>query len=383
MAVITEKQECEVKFAIAFQFTPKSTNQVGNNKWTIDTGVPWNVKDVASTTFANELDHSFNGRAKTYTNLSSGRGVNNSLAAKLHEFNNKSTPSNKDFLGAMSSFVSSHLKSQLNNSQLKSGFIVTAVLYESYRARNGVKIAGTESNILNISMIRASEALQFDSKYRITKVPAIDFSNLLQSARIDVDIFKSNISSNPQQEHSDMCFIAGQGGVRDYFFNGLGALNYVKNKDAADNLINGLNSFLDSLSLNRSVKISLKDSMHSFIASPRNRDGVLINDLESYLDSHLPASHTHCKGELKRYLTKNDYPVNEKVVLSSEQRNTLVWVDININSIQVKFRLDDIGRKGVNSNSSLKFDASTDILSFEEKVTDADVIAEIKRALKG
>lgn len=383
MGVITEKQEYEVKFAVAFQFTPKPSHQISNNKWDIDIGAPWDVKKAASNKFANELDHSFNGRAKTYTNLSTGRGLRNSLAAKLYDFIKRKNPSKQDFSDAMTLFISNHLQSQLNNSQLKSGFIVTAVLYDSYRSRNGIKIASTESSILNISMIRASEALQFDSKYRITKVPAIDFSNLLQSARVDVGIFETNIKSNPEEDHSDMSFISGQGGVRDYFFNGLGALNYVKNKDAADNLISGLNSFLDSLSLNRSDKISLKDSMHSFIASPKNKDGVLINDLESYLDSHLPASHAHNKGELKRYLTNNDYPVNEKVVLSSEQRNTLVWVDLNINSVQVKFRLDNIGRKGSGSNSSLKFDTSTDILSFEEKVTDPGVIAEIKRALKG
>lgn len=381
MAITNLIQACDVQFAVAFQFSLKNSAKSGADKWDIDAGLPWDCNDPASIKFAEELDRSFNGRAKTYTNLSSGSKIKNSLAHQLESFKNINTPTKADFTDAMKTFITHHLKGELNNSQLKTGFIVTAVLYEAYTSNNGSKVAGTEKTILNISMIRASEALQFDNNYRITKVPAIDFTQLLQSARIDVTIFTSNLSANPYDVHSDMSFIAGQGGVRDYFFDGLGAKNYVKNKLAADNLLDGLESFLNDIKLSRSDKVKIKDNMHSFLASSKNQNGALIDDIESHLDSHLPSSHYQHKGELKKYLTTNNYEVNETVVFSPEQRNRLVWVDLDFNDIKMRFRINDIGRSG--SNSPLSYDAKTGILSFEEQVTDPDIKAKIQRALNG
>lgn len=381
MAVTNLIQACDVQFAVAFQFSLKNSAKSGADKWDIDAGLPWDCNDPASIKFAEELDRSFNGRAKTYTNLSSGSKIKNSLAHQLECFKNIKTPTKANFTDAMSTFITHHLKGELNNSQLKTGFIVTAVLYEAYTSSNGSKVAGTEKKILNISMIRASEALQFDNDYRITKVPAIDFTQLLQSARIDLTIFASNLSANSDDVHSDMSFIAGQGGVRDYFFEGLGAQDYIKNKLAADNLLDGLESFLDSINLSRDEKLKIKDNMHAFLASSKNKEGVLIDNIESHLDSYLPASHAKYKGEFKQHLTSNNYEVNETVVFSPEQRNRLVWISLDINDIQMKFRLEDIGRKG--SSSPLNYDAATDTLSFQEKITDKDVIAAIKRALKG
>ena len=381
MAVITEIQAYDVKFAIAFEFSLKPSSKTKSDKWNVKTGLPWDSNDPASIKFAGELDQAFNRRGKTYTHLSPGSRINHSLAHQLEDFTSKSGPQKTDFTNAMSTFISHHLKGELNKSQLKTGFIVTTILYQSYTSRNGAKVPGTEKNILNISMIRASEALQFDSDYRITKVPAIDFSQLLQSARIDVDIFTSNLSAIPSDVSSDMSFIAGTGNVRDYFFDGLGALNYVKSKEAGDNLLTGIDSFLATVGLPRIDKLQIKDSLHSFISSPKNKDGVHIDDIESHLDSLLPNSHAQYKGQFKQHLTNNNLPVNDFVSFSPDQQNSLIWVNLTIKDIQMKFRLEDIGKKG--SNSPLRYDSTTDTLSFEEKVTDADVRAEIKRALKG
>ncbi|EKE79452.1 nucleoid-associated protein [Idiomarina xiamenensis] len=379
MATVQEIKDVSVKFAIAFEFERNTSKNNGAAKWKVNNGLPWNVNDPASRKFALDLDNSFNARTKTYTHLSPSASDKVSLAGRLEKIKNIASPNNSQYSKEMTEFVRNRLKNEFEKSQLASKFIVTVVLYETYIIKNQVKQNNTVKETLNISMIRASEALQFDSNYRITKIPAIDFSNLLQSSRIDVGIFTSNLKNKSKDPRSDMSFIAGKGDIRDYFFRGLGAQDFIKNSVAADNFLNGLNSFLLSVGLGRQEKNSIKDNVHSYLSNPKFKDGAMLEDVEKLLDSHIPDSLKKHKGTFISYLANNDYPVNEKIVFSTSQRDRLIWIDIEISDLKMRFRSEDVGPK--NSNAKLKYDATSDTLSFEEKITDPDTRDAIKRAL--
>ena len=118
MAVTNLIQACDVQFAVAFQFSLKNATKSGTDKWNIDAGLPWDCNDPASIKFAEELDRSFNGRAKTYTNLSSGSKIKNSLAHQLEGFNSIKSPTRNDFKSSMKTFINHHLKGELNKSQV-------------------------------------------------------------------------------------------------------------------------------------------------------------------------------------------------------------------------------------------------------------------------
>lgn len=380
MATTDIIKDISVKFAIAFEFEPNASNQKGFGKWRITQGLPWDAKDPASKKFAIDLDSAFNAKTKTYSHLSPGVSDTNSLAGKLKQFKDLESPENDDFTKAMNSFVTNCLKSEFDQSQLTTKFIVTVILYETFNRLNGDKQQHTAKEILNVSMIRSSEALQFDSNFRITKIPAIDFSNLLQSAKIEVDKFIENLQDDSEANHSEMSFIAGSGAIRDYFFRGLGAKDFVKNNLAGDNLLNGLDSFLLSLSLVKEDRNNIKDEIHSYLASPKRQQGVLLNDIQNHLDSHLPESAEDSKGTFITYLADHDFQVNETIVFSSAQRDRLIWIDVEISDVKMRFRLEDIGSK--DSDAKLKYDSDNDTLSFEEKVTDPDTRKAIQKALK-
>src|SRR5690554_2296688 len=123
MPITDEIKEVKVKFAIAFEFTPKQGAKRGTSKWSINSGLPWNINDPATLKFAQDLDGSFNARAKTYTNLSTDSIRIGSLANKLKNFIALPQPAETDFTTMMTEFASNQLKGEFDTSQLKTKFI--------------------------------------------------------------------------------------------------------------------------------------------------------------------------------------------------------------------------------------------------------------------
>jgi len=372
--ITTEQYIFDVDFVIAGRYDWNRKSKPFRLESNV--GKLWDPSSKASKSFARQLYEHFQRKSQDFARLQTNSD-NNSLPEKVkrHLKTNDKTSFEVEF----KHFLESILTQRLKATQIKDGFIVVILQFKRELERNGNVVPGTTEKFFVISMLRDTSALKLDSDMRAEETLVINFRDLLQACKLDINIFSDNYVKQTPVTKSDVAFIAGSADVRDYFHEACGVNNVVKNRDSQSNLKQSLEDFMSTIGMRRAEKDSMRDSLHHFFKSNAKK-AVTLETVQHEVDNKIPTRLANKKGTLISFINNSSNKVNSEIKINETLFEDLVWVKVDNGPVHMKVRRSDLGK--VNSNKAVKFDKTSGKLTAEIVITDKETINRLAKAIQ-
>lgn len=336
-------RDYELTAAIGIGFSKKDYKK--DQKWLAEAGDPWEANTEVTNKFARRLMARFLARPLERTTfevtISGQLKASNYLPQKLEQAA-KSQFDDQFFENIASDIENGELSDQLSHSKLKQDFVMVLSCITEVNFDESKDYRET-TNYFMVSMLRDSDALRFNKKNQVDEVDVIDFNNLLQCARINLDDFADFVSEQVELGHV-ITSMSTSDEVRKYFYQLLGAEFPLRNAESFDNLTMVISDYLEEyLELGANRIQELESDMTEFYLASAEDDTVYLSDIESHLLSKITGEERGERSSLVEYINEKEVEINESIIFNKKLRDKITWVNLSLDGENFKIRKSDIG----------------------------------------
>ncbi|MFV5507149.1 nucleoid-associated protein [Acinetobacter sp. 197] len=260
-----------------------------------------------------------------------------------HKFHNKLesfySPSDSDFID-FSKSVCDLIKDELATSIFGTGGFVLVLNYTH---------SGKEWML--VAMLKNDEGYGLTEALALEKRKYLNIKKLHESARINIEDWKNNISLTEEEKKNCLSFMKGSkqkdNDVTEYFRNALGCLGYHSSNKNTKEVISTITKYMDDKGYEPVLRDSVRSSLYSYFDTQNKLD------LEVDLETIARKVNSDTPEDFTNYIKENDITIDSSFKPSQRSFKILQKLSFSLGDIRVSFSYDDINDKVVLSEHGL------------------------------
>lgn len=208
-----------------------------------------------------------------------------------------------------------------------------------------------EKEWLLIAMLKNDEGYGLTEALSLEKRKYLNIKKLHESARINIEEWKNNISLSDEEKGNCLSFMKGSkqkdNDVTEYFRDALGCLGYHSSNRNTKEIINTITKYMDAKNYEPTVRDSVRNSIYTYFYTQDKLD--LEVDLETIarkVNSDEPADFT-------KFIKDNDIQIDSSFKPSYKTFKVLQKISFTVGEVKVSFSYDDINDKVILSDHGL------------------------------
>lgn len=260
-----------------------------------------------------------------------------------HKFHNKLenfySPSDSDFID-FSKSVCELIKEELATSIFGTGGFVLILNYNH---------SGKEWML--VAMLKNDEGYGLTEALSLEKRKYLNIKKLHESARINVEEWKNNISLDKEEKGNCLSFMKGNkqkdNDVTEYFRDALGCLGYHSSNKNTKEVINTITKYMDEKGYEPLVKDTVRTGLYNYFDTQSKLD------LEVDLETIARKVNSDSPEDFTNFIKENDIKIDSSFKPSQRSFKVLQKLSFTVGDIRVSFSYDDINDKVILSDQGL------------------------------
>lgn len=249
------------------------------------------------------------------------------------------SPSTYDFI-EFSKAVCDLIKDELATSVLGTGGFVLILNYNY-----------SDTEWLLVVMLKNDEGYGLTEVLSLEKRKYLNIKKLHESARINIEDWKNNISLDQEEKGNCLSFMKGKkqqdADVTEYFRNALGCLGYHSSKRNTKEVISTITKYMDEKDYSPCIRDNIRENLFKYFNQQYNLDlEVDIETIARKVNAEEPEDFTN-------FIKKNNIKVDSSFKPSQKSFKDLQKISFSSGDVKVSFSYDDINDKVVLSDEGL------------------------------
>lgn len=259
---------------------------------------------------------------------------------KFHEkLENFYSPNPINFID-FSKYVCELIKLELADSVLGTGGFVLILNY-TYSSKEWLLVV----------MLKNDEGYGLNQALTLEKRKYLNIKKLHESARINIEEWRNNISLDKDEKRNCLSFMKGKNqkdsDVTEYFRDALGCLGYHSSKKNTKEVIKTITRYMDSKSYDAGKRDSIRENLFKYFDEQYSRDlEVDLSTISRKINDEEP-------DDFLNFIKDNNIFIDSSFKPSKNSFKSLQKISFTSGDVRVSFSYDDLGDKVILSDGGL------------------------------
>nr|WP_312822916.1 nucleoid-associated protein [Acinetobacter oleivorans] len=209
----------------------------------------------------------------------------------------------------------------------------------------------SEKEWLLIAMLKNDEGYGLTEALALEKRKYLNIKKLHESARINIEQWRNNISLKDDEKVNCLSFMKGarqkDSEVTEYFRDALGCIGYHSSNRNTKEVINAITDYMESKSYDSNKKDLVRDTLYNYFSTQYQLD------LEIDLETISRKVNAEEPEDFTNYLKENNLNIDSSFKPSEKSFIQLRKLSFTVGDVKVSFSYDDINDKVILSDEGL------------------------------